>query len=109
MANGGPSASLINWGSPWTFLPLPNAIALRRQIPPNGNIDPDHLPDAFAYRVNEVPLMGGPCRTKLYALAKQGKLKLVRVAGRTLVDGDSLRELLRKRRGGDIWRRMAIS
>ena len=62
--------------------------------------EPQHLivpplPCAFTYRVNEVPLMGGPHRTKLYELAKQGKLKLVRVAGRTLVDGDSLRDLLR--------------
>lgn len=53
------------------------------------------LPNALAYRVDEVPLMGGPRRTALYALAKAGKLKLVRVAGRTLVDGDSLRDLLR--------------
>jgi len=53
------------------------------------------LPNALAYRVDEVPLMGGPRRTKLYELAAAGKLKLVRVAGRTLVDGDSLRTLLR--------------
>jgi hypothetical protein len=39
--------------------------------------------------------MGGPGRTKTYALAAEGKLRLVRVAGRTLVDGDSLRALLR--------------
>ena len=39
--------------------------------------------------------MGGPRRTKLYALAGQGKIRLVNVAGRTLVDGDSLRALLR--------------
>lgn len=39
--------------------------------------------------------MGGPCRTKLYELAASGHLKLVKVAGRTLVDGDSLRALLR--------------
>jgi hypothetical protein len=45
--------------------------------------------------VDEVALMGGPHRTKLYALAAEGKLKLVKVAGRTLVCGDSLRALLR--------------
>lgn len=53
------------------------------------------LPNALAYRVDEVPRMGGPARTKLYELAKTGQLKLVKVAGRTLVDGDSLRALLR--------------
>ena len=53
------------------------------------------LPTAFAYRVNEVPLMGGPRRTKLYALAAAGQLKLIKVAGRTLIEGDSLRALLR--------------
>jgi hypothetical protein len=57
---------------------------------------PAPLPNALAYRVDEVPRMGGPGRTKLYELAKAGKLKLVRVAGRTLVDGDSLRRLLRE-------------
>lgn len=59
----------------------------RNHIPP--------LPNALAFRVDEVPLMGGPHRTKLYELAAAGKLKLVKVAGRTLVDGDSLRALLR--------------
>jgi hypothetical protein len=38
--------------------------------------------------------MGGPGRTKIYDLAKSGELKLIRVAGRTMVDGDSLRTLL---------------
>ncbi len=56
---------------------------------------PSPLPNALAYRVDEVALMGGPHRTKLYALAAAGKLKLVKVAGRTLVCGDSLRALLR--------------
>lgn len=56
---------------------------------------PAPLPDALAFRVDEVRLMGGPARTTVYQLAKEGRLRLVRVAGRTLVDGDSLRALLR--------------
>jgi hypothetical protein len=56
---------------------------------------PAPLPHALAYRIDEVRLMGGPGRTKTYQLAEQGKLRLVRLAGRTLVDGDSLRALLR--------------
>ncbi len=63
---------------------------------PTGHRErPAPLPNALAYRVDEVPLMGGPRRTKLYELAAAGKLKLVKVAGRTLVEGDSLRSLLR--------------
>ena len=38
--------------------------------------------------------MGAPGRTMIYKLAHRGELKLLRVAGRTLVDGDSLRRLL---------------
>jgi hypothetical protein len=38
--------------------------------------------------------MGGPGRTKIYDLAKRGELKLIDVAGRTIVDGASLRALL---------------
>jgi hypothetical protein len=53
-------------------------------------------PDAIAFRVSEVRQMGGPGKTKLYELARQGKLRLVRVGGRTLVEGDSLRTLLRE-------------
>ena len=56
---------------------------------------PAPLPNALAYRVDEVPRMGGPGRTKLYELAASGHLKLIRVHGRTLVCGDSLRALLR--------------
>ncbi len=56
---------------------------------------PAPRPDALAFRINDVPLMGGPGRTKIYELAKAGKLQLIRVGGRTLIDGDSLRALLR--------------
>jgi len=62
----------------------------------NARLNQAHpSPDAFAYRVKEVRLMGGPCRTKVYELAKKGDLKLIRIDGRTVVEGDSLRRLLR--------------
>lgn len=61
----------------------------------SGGERPAPLPHALAYRIDEVAQMGGPRRTKTYELAAEGKLRLVRVAGRTLVDGDSLRDLLR--------------
>ena len=49
---------------------------------------------AFAYTVEDAQSMGAPGRTKLYELEARGQLKFIRVAGRTLVDGDSLRALL---------------
>ncbi len=63
--------------------------------PKRRQVRPAPLANALAYRVDEVPQMGGPRRTALYKLAAEGRLKLVKVAGRTLVDGDSLRALLR--------------
>jgi hypothetical protein len=69
--------------------PSPHSKTQRRTV------DLSPLPNALAFRVNEVKRMGGPGRTKTYELAAQGKLRLVKVAGRTLVDGDSLRALLR--------------
>jgi hypothetical protein len=68
--------------------PRPQTAAPKRERPAP-------LPNALAYRVDEVPRMGGPSRTKTYALVAEGKLRLVRVAGRSLIDGDSLRALLR--------------
>jgi hypothetical protein len=50
-------------------------------------------PAAFAFTIPDAQAMGAPGRTTVYKLAKQGRLKLLRVAGRTLVDGDSLRAL----------------
>ncbi len=51
-------------------------------------------PHAHAFTISDAQAMGAPGRTKIYELAKQGQLKLLHVAGRTLVDGASLRALL---------------
>jgi hypothetical protein len=51
-------------------------------------------PNAFAYTIADAQAMGGPGRTKIYDLGKRGDLKLIKVAGRTMVDGASLRALL---------------
>ena len=53
------------------------------------------LPNAIVYRVDEVGLMGGPRRSKLYQLAAQGRIRMIRAGGRTLFDGDSVRNFLR--------------
>ena len=58
-------------------------------------VRPPPLPNALAYRIPESRLLGGPGKTRIYELAQEGKLRLVRVGGRTLIDGDSLRALLR--------------
>ena len=74
---------------------MTKAASTTSQIDKPKRTRPAPLAHALAYRVDEVRMMGGPARTKLYELAAEGKLRLVRIAGRTLVDGDSLRTLLR--------------
>jgi hypothetical protein len=55
---------------------------------------PAPSPNPFAFTIEDAQAMGGPGRTKIYDLAKRGELKLIDVAGRTMVDGASLRALL---------------
>ena len=55
----------------------------------------DLSPNALVSRINVVRLMGDPTRTTIYKLVKAGKLKLIKLGGRTLVAGDSLRNLLK--------------
>jgi hypothetical protein len=50
--------------------------------------------NAFAFTIEDAQAMGAPGRTTIYALAKVGRLKFIRVDGRTLITGDSLRVLL---------------
>jgi hypothetical protein len=52
-------------------------------------------PDAIAFTIRDAQSLGAPGRTKIYALAKEGRLTLRRIDGRTLIDGDSLRQLLK--------------
>ena len=51
-------------------------------------------PDAFTFTVNDACRMAGFGRTTLYALAKSGQITLLKIGGRTLVSGESLRHLL---------------
>ena len=60
---------------------------------PTHAFTPD--PNALAFRIKESKKLGGPCPTKVYELAKKGHLKLIRIDGRTLIEGDSFRSLLR--------------
>lgn len=51
-------------------------------------------PDALAFTIEDAQAMGAPCRTKIYMLARDGRLKMFKVARRVMIDGDSLRALL---------------
>lgn len=51
-------------------------------------------PMALAFTIGDAQAMGAPGRTTIYKMAARGDLRLLRVGGRTLVDGDSLRALL---------------
>jgi hypothetical protein len=51
-------------------------------------------PDAIAFTLDDACAMSGLGRTKLYELRAAGALRFLKVAGRTLVDGASLRALL---------------
>lgn len=58
----------------------------RRRPPPRT--------DAFAFTILESQQLGGPSRSQVYRLFASGHLRRVKVAGRTLICGDSLRKLL---------------
>jgi hypothetical protein len=51
-------------------------------------------PDAFCYRLDDAESMGAPCRSQMYKLAESGDLTFIKIAGRTIVTGESLRRLL---------------
>ena len=62
----------------------------------DSNREKPNLPlaNALAYRIPDACRMVGIGKTKLYELAKHGRLRLIHVDGRTLVCGDALRALL---------------
>jgi hypothetical protein len=51
-------------------------------------------PHAFAFRLDDAESMGAPCRSQMYKLAESGDLTFIKIAGRTMVTGESLRRLL---------------
>jgi hypothetical protein len=52
-------------------------------------------PQAIAFTIADAQAMGCFGRTKIYTLFKSGKLKYRKIGGSVLIDGDSLRALLR--------------
>lgn len=52
--------------------------------------------EPLAYRVNDASSALGIGRTKLYELAATGKIRMIKVAGRTIIPADSLRDLIKQ-------------
>jgi excisionase family DNA binding protein len=61
------------------------------QVSPHGN---GFAP--LAYNMRVAPKVSGISKSKLYQLAADGKLKLTRVGGRTLVEHTELMRLIRE-------------
>lgn len=59
----------------------------------NTKINPGSSHERFAYSVDEACRLLSVGRTSLYELAKTGELKLIKVAGRTLVPRSELERL----------------
>jgi len=58
--------------------------------------------EKFTYTVSDACAALGIGRTSLYALAKSGELKLVKIAGRTLIPRSELERLVRVDRASDM-------
>jgi hypothetical protein len=54
--------------------------------------------ERLAYRIPDACRAIGLGRTSVYHLVSQGKLRLIKIAGRSLVDAASLRDLVKTRR-----------
>jgi excisionase family DNA binding protein len=63
----------------------------------HGTIFEENPPAAgkLAYRINEACQCLGIGRTSLYELVKSGDLKLIKIAGRTLVPRSEIERLIR--------------
>jgi excisionase family DNA binding protein len=67
----------------------------RLQVQGAPGISPAVRPEPLAYRVQDACHALGIGRTSLYELVKTGELKLIRVAGRSLVPRSELERLTR--------------
>jgi excisionase family DNA binding protein len=84
---------------------LTSAVAMPQEEPaldtvePQGGSEPAQSPlpiEPWAYRVNDAARVVGLGRSTLYELAAEGRLKMIKVAGRTLIPAESLRALLQE-------------
>lgn len=54
----------------------------------------NNFSDVLAYRINDASRVSGLGRTKLYQLIGEGRLKVVKIGGRTLIPAVELRRLI---------------
>jgi hypothetical protein len=75
-----------------------NPIAKARKKPkPGAKRQRDRAfpsPHAFAYTISDAQSMGLGGRTSIWKMRQSGELKTIKVAGRELLIGDSVREVL---------------
>nr|PZN85221.1 MAG: hypothetical protein DIU57_07105 [Pseudomonadota bacterium] len=62
---------------------------------PSSGSQPHPSSEKFAYRISEACTALGIGRTSLYKLVNEGKLRLINVAGRSLVPRSELERLTR--------------
>jgi hypothetical protein len=65
---------------------------------PNPNTPQHERHERIAYPVNDACYALGIKRTLLYALAKTGQLRLIKIAGRTLVPHSEIERLINIKR-----------
>jgi excisionase family DNA binding protein len=51
-------------------------------------------PERLVYRINDACHVLGVGRSSLYKIAAEGKIKLIRIAGRSVVTAESLRSFV---------------
>jgi hypothetical protein len=73
-------------------------------LPRRPFVDTAPLPTALSFTFPGASRLTGIGRSSLYALVKQGKLRKITVAGRSLIEGDSLRALIAGAPGGNARR-----
>ena len=54
----------------------------------------NQTPDPLAYRISDACHVLGIGKTSLYELMKEGRIKAIKIAGRTLIDAASIRALV---------------
>jgi excisionase family DNA binding protein len=51
----------------------------------NTSVEPGHVGRGYALRINDAATYCGLSRATIYNLARRGELKIIRVAGRSLI------------------------
>jgi excisionase family DNA binding protein len=73
---------------------LPRDQGNRKQPGQSGKPRYEVAPNALSFSIKDACRLTGIARTRLFSLLADGHLRKVKVGGRTLVEGDSLRALV---------------